>query len=96
MFGLSLVELQAFGYISYHKTLSISTCTKLTTLRSTYINYALAALLAFRISHVEAGLMIKGSVAPGRAIGYFGTQTVLGALAGYAAYLVKDFSLIVT
>jgi uncharacterized membrane protein YecN with MAPEG domain len=56
-----------------------------------YINYALGALLAFRVSHVEAGLMIKDSTAPGRAVGYFGTQTVLVALAGYTAYLVKDF-----
>lgn len=57
----------------------------------TYINYALGALLAFRISHVEAGLMIKDSMGAGRIVGYYGTQTVLVALAGYTAYLVKDF-----
>lgn len=58
---------------------------------STYINYALGALLAFRISHVEAGLLIKDSTGPGRVVGHYGTQTVLVALAGYTAYLVKDF-----
>lgn len=58
---------------------------------SKYINYALGALLALRIGHVEAGLMIKDSMGPGRIVGYYGTQTVLLALAGYTAYLVKDF-----
>lgn len=61
---------------------------------STYINYALGALLAFRIGHVEAGLLVKDSTGPGRIVGHYGTQTVLIALAGYTAYLVKDFLLI--
>lgn len=61
------------------------------TIFSTYLNWALGALFAFRISHVEAGLMIKDSMGPGRIVGYYGTQTVLVALAGYTAYLVKDF-----
>lgn len=35
--------------------------------------------------------MIKDSMGAGRIVGYYGTQTVLVALAGYTAYLVKDF-----
>jgi hypothetical protein len=57
----------------------------------TYINWALGTLLALRISHAEAGLVMKDSKGPGRIVGYYGTQTVLVALAGYTAYLVKDF-----
>lgn len=58
---------------------------------STYINYALGTLFALRIGHAELGLNIKDSMGPGRIVGYFGTQAVLVALAGYTAYLVKDF-----
>ena len=35
--------------------------------------------------------MLQDSKGPGRIVGYYGTQSVLLALAGYTAYLVKDF-----
>ena len=57
----------------------------------TYINYALGALFALRVSHAEFGLMINDSKGKGRILGFYGTQTVLAALAGYTAYLIKDF-----
>jgi hypothetical protein len=38
--------------------------------------------------------MIKGSTGPGRIVGYYGTQTVLAGLAGYATYLITDFWMI--
>ncbi|KAF3004763.1 hypothetical protein E8E13_001123 [Curvularia kusanoi] len=60
----------------------------------TYLNYALGALLALRISHAEFGLMLKDSMGAGRILGYYGTQGVLLGLAGYTAWLVKDFLMI--
>ena len=60
----------------------------------TYINYALGALFALRVSHAELGLMLQDSTGPGRIAGFYGTQAVLAGLAGYAAYLIKDFWLI--
>lgn len=68
--------------------------TRLICCTRTYINYALGALLAFRVSHAELGLMIKGSTGPGRIVGYYGTQAVLAGLAGYATYLITDFWMI--
>ncbi|KAF2252525.1 hypothetical protein BU26DRAFT_421944 [Trematosphaeria pertusa] len=56
-----------------------------------YISYGLAALLAFRVSHVELGMMKKDSIGLGRPAGYYGTQAVIASLAGYVAYLVKDY-----
>ncbi|KAF2650761.1 hypothetical protein K491DRAFT_697034 [Lophiostoma macrostomum CBS 122681] len=56
-----------------------------------YIHYALATLLALRVSHSELGLMRPGSQAPGRAIGYYGTEAVMLTLGGYLGYLVKDY-----
>jgi hypothetical protein len=35
--------------------------------------------------------MLKDSMCPGRILGYYGTQGLLLTLAGYTAYLVKDF-----
>lgn len=58
---------------------------------STYLNWALGALFALRISHAELGLQIMESKGPGRILGYYGSQSVLLGLAGYTAYLVKDF-----
>ncbi|KAG9197271.1 hypothetical protein G6514_001910 [Epicoccum nigrum] len=57
----------------------------------TYLNWALGTLFALRISHAELGLMLKDSMGPGRILGYYGTQGLLLTLAGYTAYLVKDF-----
>lgn len=71
--------------------LAIALLAELNGANRTYINYALGALFALRISHVELGLMIKDSMGPGRILGYYGTQGVLVALAGYTAWLVRDF-----
>ncbi|KAF2714129.1 hypothetical protein K504DRAFT_530979 [Pleomassaria siparia CBS 279.74] len=56
-----------------------------------YINYGLGALLAFRISHAELGLMGKDSMSLGRPIGYYGTNAVLASFTGYLAYLVSGY-----
>ena len=56
-----------------------------------YINYALGTLLALRVGHAEFGLLIKDAKGLGRPVGFFGTQTVLVALAGYTAYLIRGF-----
>ena len=52
---------------------------------------ALSSLLALRILHSEFGLLGKGAMAFGRPVGYFGTVGIMGALAGYATYLVKGY-----
>ena len=59
-----------------------------------YINYALGTLFALRVGHVELGLMMKNGRGIGRPIGFVGTQAVLAGLAGYAAYLIKDYWMI--
>lgn len=46
------------------------------------LNYTLAALLLFRIGHVELGLKGPKTVGAGRPIGYYGTQAVIAGLAG--------------
>ncbi|CZS93137.1 hypothetical protein WAI453_000856 [Rhynchosporium graminicola] len=58
------------------------------------LNYTMGALLALRIAHAEAGLMIKGNFGDGgvgRPIGYVGSLGVLGGLGAYAAVLVKGY-----
>lgn len=52
---------------------------------------ALATLFALRVLHADFGLIRPGSMAAGRPIGYFGTAGLMGALAGYSAWLVRDF-----
>ena len=74
--------------------LAIALLAELNGANRTYLNWALGALFAFRISHAEAGLMLKDSMGPGRIVGYYGSQGVLVGLAAYTAYLVKDFLLI--
>ncbi|KAH6637738.1 membrane-associated, eicosanoid/glutathione metabolism protein [Boeremia exigua] len=71
--------------------LAIALLAELNGANRTYLNWALGTLFALRISHVELGLMRQNSMGPGRIIGYYGSQGVLVALAGYTAYLVKDF-----
>lgn len=61
------------------------------TLNSKYINYGLGALLAFRIAHVEMGMLRPETKGPGRAVGFFGTQAFIAGFAGYIVYLVKDY-----
>jgi len=55
------------------------------------INGGLAALLLFRILHVEFGLRAADTNGPGRVIGYLGTVGVLNGMAAYAVYLVKGY-----
>lgn len=57
----------------------------------TYLSYALGALFALRVGHVELGLRAPSGKGPGRPLGFVGTQVILAGLAGYAAYLVKDY-----
>ncbi|KAK4179133.1 MAPEG family-domain-containing protein [Triangularia setosa] len=52
---------------------------------------ALGALLVARVMHVEMGLRRPESTGMGRPVGYFGTLGVMGFLAGYAGFLVKDY-----
>lgn len=52
---------------------------------------ALSTLLVARVLHADFGLVRAGSMSAGRPIGYYGTCGVLGALAGYSAYLVRDY-----
>lgn len=51
-----------------------------------------AALLAFRILHVELGIRGKDARGPGRALGHLGTVGFVLGMAGYAAYLGASFS----
>jgi hypothetical protein len=66
-------------------------CAMLTVRQRKYIQYALGTLFALRVSHAELGLMRQDGKGVGRILGYYGTQTVLAALAGYTAYLVKGY-----
>ncbi|CAP66997.1 uncharacterized protein PODANS_4_5250 [Podospora anserina S mat+] len=52
---------------------------------------ALGALFVARVLHVEMGLRRPESTGVGRPVGYFGTLGVMGFLAGYAGFLVKDY-----
>ncbi|USP73409.1 uncharacterized protein yc1106_00683 [Curvularia clavata] len=74
--------------------LSVALLAELNGANRSYINYALGALFAFRVGHVELGLMIKNGMGTGRLIGFIGTQAVLAGLSGYAAYLIKDYWMI--
>ena len=58
---------------------------------STYLNYAMAALLVFRVAHVEFGLKRPKSLGIGRPIGYFGTSLWQVFMSMYCAYLVKGY-----
>ena len=51
----------------------------------------LSALFAFRVLHAEFGLRAQGAMGKGRPIGFFGTLGVVGGLAGYSAWLVKEY-----
>jgi uncharacterized membrane protein YecN with MAPEG domain len=55
------------------------------------LNGGLAALLLFRILHVEFGLRSANASAPGRLIGHIGTGGFLMGMSAYAAYLVKGY-----
>jgi hypothetical protein len=51
----------------------------------------LAALLLFRIIHVELGLRGDNAMAPGRLTGHAGTLGFLAGMSAYAVYLVKGY-----
>jgi uncharacterized membrane protein YecN with MAPEG domain len=55
------------------------------------LNTALGVLLLLRILHVEFGLKGPNNNGFGRGLGYFGTQSYMVGMAGYAAYLVKGY-----
>lgn len=55
------------------------------------LNGGLAALLLFRIMHVEFGMYGADVNAPGRLFGHIGTIGFLGGMSTYAAYLVKGY-----
>ncbi|KAL8685709.1 MAG: hypothetical protein Q9218_007588 [Villophora microphyllina] len=57
----------------------------------TVLNYAMAALFALRVGHVELGLRGKDAMAPGRLMGLLGSQGFLGGMAAYGTYLVKGY-----
>lgn len=55
------------------------------------LNYAMAALLALRIAHVEIGMKGQNTIGIGRPVGYYGTQVILAGLAGWGTWLVKGY-----
>ncbi|EXJ64345.1 hypothetical protein A1O7_00681 [Cladophialophora yegresii CBS 114405] len=52
---------------------------------------SLAALLFFRIVHVEFGLKAERSMGSGRPVGHFGTLTWVLGMSTYAAWLVRSY-----
>ncbi|OCT53799.1 putative membrane-associated protein in eicosanoid and glutathione metabolism protein [Cladophialophora carrionii] len=52
---------------------------------------SLAALLFFRIAHVELGLKAERALGWGRSVGYFGTLSWVLGMSTYAAWLVKSY-----
>ncbi|KAK2051119.1 hypothetical protein LY76DRAFT_688535 [Colletotrichum caudatum] len=55
------------------------------------LGWLLGGFLALRVLHAEVGIMRPGGMGRGRPVGYFGSVGVIGALAGYAAYLAKQY-----
>ncbi len=55
------------------------------------LNGGLAALLLFRILHVEFGMRATDANSPGRVIGHAGTAGFMIGMSAYAAYLVKGY-----
>jgi uncharacterized membrane protein YecN with MAPEG domain len=52
---------------------------------------SLAALLFFRIAHVEFGLRAERSLGWGRSVGYFGTLLWVLGMSTYAAWLARSY-----
>lgn len=71
--------------------LVLATIAELNGANKKVLNISLAALFLLRIIHVEFGLRGKGALAAGRPLGYYGTMSFLGGMAGYATYLVKGY-----
>jgi len=55
------------------------------------VNYALGALFVGKVSQIKFGFMRKGTWGRGRVIGSLASQGVLAGMAGYCAYLVRDY-----
>lgn len=55
------------------------------------LNWVLAALLVFRVGHVELGMRGRGTLGWGRPVGYYGSQAVVVGLGAWAAGLVRGY-----
>lgn len=55
------------------------------------LTWALSILTVARVLHADFGIMQKRQYGFGRSPGFWLTQSVVGGLAGYAAYLVKAY-----
>jgi len=55
------------------------------------LNWVLAALLVFRVGHVEVGLRGRGALGWGRPVGYYGSQAVVVGLGAWAGGLVRGY-----
>ncbi|CAL3972010.1 unnamed protein product [Diplocarpon coronariae] len=77
-----------------HTPLSLLIVTELNGGNRRALTYLVGALLALRIAHAAAGLLVQGRFGDGglgRPVGHFGSVGVLAALAGYAGWLVKGY-----
>ncbi|KAI5847934.1 hypothetical protein DFP73DRAFT_525339 [Morchella snyderi] len=55
------------------------------------LSYALGTFFMLKIVHIEFGLRCPGMMGIGRPIGYTAGQCWLAGMAGYCAYLTKDY-----
>jgi hypothetical protein len=58
------------------------------------LNYALCILLVLRVAYADGGLRRWGKFGDnvvGIPLGYFGSMGVLGGLAGYGVYLIREY-----
>jgi uncharacterized membrane protein YecN with MAPEG domain len=57
----------------------------------TYLNYGLGLLFAARVAHAELGIRGQGAQGPGRLPGHLVTYGFLATVAGYSAWMVKEY-----
>lgn len=55
------------------------------------LGWLLGTFLALRVLHAEVGIMKSQGTSLARPVGYLGSLSVLSALAGYGAFLVKGY-----
>jgi len=55
------------------------------------LSYAMAAFMAFRVLHVELGVLMKNSMGVGRIIGYYGTQGFFAGMRVWGLSLVRGW-----
>ena len=88
------LAVRAHGNFTEHVPLAfaLATIAELNGASKRWLNVTLATLFVARIAHVELGLRgnDKGA-ALGRPLGAFATQGVILGLAGWSAYLVKEY-----